>query len=124
MMIGSHMSIDVDADGGRMIGSKIRMQGSMLGMALSLEEAITERQVPYKKTWQTIGTPQLKVIAHYRMGFEVTPKGESSQVRVYIDYSLPATAPIAWLGRLLGSVYARWCTMRMADDAANHFKPT
>ena len=121
MMMGSRMSIDVDAGGGRMIGSKIRMQGSMMGIPLSLEEVITERQAPDKKVWETIGTPKLLIIAHYRMGFEVTPKGDSSQVRVFIDYSLPTTAPGSWLGWLLGRVYARWCTKRMADDAARHF---
>ena len=37
MMAGSRMSIDVDADGGRVVGSKIRMQGRMMGIPLSLE---------------------------------------------------------------------------------------
>ena len=124
MMMGSRMSIEVDADGGRVIGSKIRMQGSMIGIPLSLEEAITERQVPYKKIWETIGTPRLQVMAQYRMGFELTSRGDSSLVRVFIDYSLPTNAPGSWLGRLLGGVYARWCTKQMADDAARHFNST
>ena len=124
MMIGSRMSIDVDADGGRVIGSKIRMQGSMLGIALSLEEMIVERHVPHQKVWETSGTPNLLVIAHYRMGFELTPKGASSLVRVFIDYSLPTKAPGSWLGGLLGGVYARWCTKQMANDAARHFNLT
>jgi hypothetical protein len=124
MMMGSRMSIDVDADGGRVIGSKIRMNGSMMSIPISLEEVITERQAPQKKVWETIGIPKLLVLAHYRMGFDVTPKGDSSVVRVFIDYNLPATAPGSWLGWLLGDVYARWCTKRMADDAAKHFKPS
>ena len=122
MMMGSHMSIDVDAHSGRVIGSKIHMQGSMMGIPLSLDEVITGRQAPYKKSWQTIGTPQLHVMAHYRLGFDVIPKGNSSLVRVYIDYNLPATAFSSLLGWLLGGVYARWCTKRMADDAIKHFK--
>ncbi len=122
MMMGSRMSTEVDAGGGRVIGSKIRMHGSMMGIPLSLEEVITERQVPIKKVWETIGTPNLQVMAHYRMGFELTPKGGSSEVRVFIDYSLPAKAPGSWLGRLLGGFYARWCTEQMAGDAARHFK--
>jgi hypothetical protein len=122
MMMGSRMSINVDADGGRIVGSKIRMDGRMMGIPLSLEEVITERQVPSRKVWETIGTPKLLIIAHYRMGFELTPNGDSSMVRVFIDYSLPTTAPGSWLGRLLGGVYARWCTKQMADDAARHFE--
>ena len=124
MMMGSRMSIDVDADGGRVVGSKIRMQGRMMGIPLSLEEVITERLVPSKKVWQTIGTPTLLVMAHYRMGFELTPSGDASMLRVFIDYSLPTTAPGSWLGRLLGGVYARWCTKQMADGAAKHFDST
>ncbi len=121
MMLGSRMSIDVDANGGRVIGSKIRMCGSMMGIPLSLEEVITERQAPYRKVWETVGTPNLKVMAHYRMGFELSPKVDSSLVRVFIDYSLPTKAPGSWLGRLLGGIYAHWCTKQMADDAAMHF---
>ena len=124
MMMGSRMYIDVDADGGRVVGSKIRMQGRMMGIPLSLEEVITERQVPSTKVWETIGTPNLLVVAHYRMGFELTPRGDSSMVRVFIDYSLPTTAPGSWLGRLLGGVYARWCTKQMTDDAARQFDST
>ena len=124
MMAGSRMSIDVDADGGRVVGSKIRMQGRMMGIPLSLEEVITERQVPSRKVWETIGTPNLVVMAHYRMGFELTPKGDASMVRVFIDYSLPTAAPGSWLGRLLGGVYARWCTTKMAEGAARHFDAT
>jgi len=124
MMMGSRMSIDVDADGGRVIGSKIRMQGSMMGIPLSMEEVITERQAPYKKVWETIGTPKLLVMAHYRMGFELTPKGDSSLLRIFVDYSLPATTPGYWLGCLLGGVYARWCVRQIADDAVKHFNPS
>ena len=124
MMMGSRMSIDVDADGGRVIGSKIRMQGRMMGIPLSLEEVITERQVPSRKVWETIGTPNLLVVAHYRMGFELTRTGDSSLVRIFIDYSLPTSAPGSWLGRLLGGVYARWCTKQMADDVARQFDST
>ena len=63
MMMGSRMAIEVDADGGRVIGSKIRMHGRVMGISLSLEEVITERQVPHRKVWETIGTPNLLVIA-------------------------------------------------------------
>ena len=37
MMAGSRMSINVDADGGRVVGSRIGMQGRMMGTPLSLE---------------------------------------------------------------------------------------
>ena len=121
MMLGSRMSIDVDADGGRVIGSKIRMDGRMMGIRLSLEEVITKRQVPAVKVWETIGTPKLLVISHYRMGFELTRNGTSSLVRVFIEYSLPIKPPGSWFGHLLGAVYARWCTRQMVMGATRHF---
>ena len=121
MMFGSSMSINVDAGGGRVIGSKVRMHGRMLGIRLSLEEVITKRQVPAMKVWETIGTPKLLVISHYRMGFELTRNGASSRVRVFIDYRLPIKPPGSWLGHLLGAVYARWCTRQMVLGATRHF---
>lgn len=121
LMLGSRMSIDVDAGGGRLIGSKVRMHGRMLGIRLSLEDVITKRQVPAMKVWETIGTPKLLVISQYRMGFEVTRNGASSLVRVFIDYSLPIKPPGLWFGYLLGAVYARWCTRQMVMGAARHF---
>ena len=124
MMLGSHMSINVDADGGRVVGSHIRMHGRMMGIPLSLEEVITERQIPSRKVWQTIGTPKLLIIAQYRMGFELTPSGEALMLRVFIDYRLPTTLPGSWLGHLLGRFYARWCTKQMVGDASRHFDST
>ena len=121
MMLGSRLSIDVDGGGGRVIGSKVRMHGRMMGIRLSLEEVITKRQVPAMKVWETIGTPKLVVISHYRMGFELTRNGASSLVRVFIAYSLPINPPASWLGYLLGAVYARWCTRQMVMGAARHF---
>lgn len=124
MMMGSRMSIDVDADGGRAVGSKIRMHGRILGIPLSLVEVVTERDVPKRKVWQTTGTPKLVVISHYRMGFELTPSADATMVRVFIDYSLPTAAPGSWLGRFLGGIYARWCTGQMAGGVARHFDAT
>ena len=62
------------------------------------------KELRFKKTWETIGTPKLLIIARYRMGFELTNKGDASQVRVFVDYSLPINAPGSWLGHLLGAL--------------------
>ena len=118
MMAGSRMNLELDASEGRAVGAVIRMGGRVLGIELSLEEVVTERSPPRRKVWQTTGTPRLLVIGHYRMGFELTPQGSSSLLRVFIDYALPE----GWLGRLFGGVYARWCTRRMVSDAFEHFR--
>ncbi len=122
MMMGSKMAIETDERGGRAVGSKVRMVGKMMGMTLALEEVVTERQPPFRKAWQTVDA-KLLVIAQYRLGFELTPDGARSRLLVYIDYALPEKPPARWLGLLFGRVYARWCTRRMARDAAANFTP-
>jgi hypothetical protein len=121
MMAGSKMDIDVDAAGGRAVGSHIRLNGRVLGVSISVDEAVIERIPPHRKVWKTLGTPKLVVIGPYQMGFEVTGLGEISSLRVFIDYEAPAAR---WFRRLrlkLAVLYARWCTRRMASDAAHHF---
>ena len=122
MMVGSRMAIELDASQGHTIGARIRLSGRVLGIPLCVEEIVTERNPPLRKVWETAGTPNLLVIGQYRMGYEITPKAESSQLRVFIDYALPDGPISHWIGRLFGNLYARWCSRRMAHDAAMHFQ--
>lgn len=124
MMAGSRMDIELDAAKGRAAGSLIRLRGRLLGIPIHVEEVVTEHAPPFRKAWETIGAPKLLVIGRYKMGFEITPQGTSSRLRVFIDYDLPAPLPERWLGFLLGGLYARWCTQSMANDAAASFAPT
>lgn len=77
---------------------------------------------PRLKVWETIGAPNLWVIGRYRMGFEIVPEAGSCRVRVFIDYDLPKTGAARWLGLIFANAYARWCTGRMAKDAAHYFE--
>lgn len=122
MMAGSRMAMELDGSKGRTVGARIRLSGRALGIPLSVEEMVTEWNPPLRKVWETTGTPRLLVIGRYRMGYEITPQGDSSLLQVFIDYALPGTRPGRWLGRLLGNFYARWCTRRMAEDAARYFQ--
>jgi hypothetical protein len=122
MMAGSRMAIELDASEGRTVRATIRLRGRVLGIPLFVEEIVTERKPPLRKVWETAGAPKLLVIGQYRMGFEITPKAQSSQLCVFIDYSLPDGLFSRSLGRLFGHFYARWCTQHMADDAAKHFQ--
>ena len=61
MTMGSKMRITTDALDGRAVDSRVRMDGKMLGMTLSLEEVVTERQPPFKKTWQTVDAKLLVI---------------------------------------------------------------
>ena len=63
------------------------------------------------------------VIGPYRMGFQITAGEGRPNLRIFIDYALPANGVDAWLGRLLGRRYAAWCTDNMLKSAQKHFEP-
>jgi hypothetical protein len=120
-MGGGRMVIEFDRDHGQVVGSRIRLSGRVLGINLSVDEVVVERNVPRRKVWETVGSPRLLVIGYYRMGFDMTPQEERSMLRVFIDYA-PPSGLARWLGWLFGGFYARWCVRRMAFDAAKHFE--
>ena len=118
---GGRMETEIDSGRGQKVGSQIRLSGRVFGVRLSVEETVTERDPPRRKVWETTGTPKLLVIGRYRMGFELSPQGMGSMLRVFIEYALPDRGPAHWLGRLFGRYYAGWCTRQMVDDAVKHF---
>jgi hypothetical protein len=120
MMAGSSMSIELDALQGHATGSHIHLGGRVLGIPLAVDEVVTEYIPPLRKYWETVGTPRLLVIGHYRMGFEITPQGSCSELRIFIDYAQPESVPARCLGKMFGSLYARWCTQRMVTDVEKY----
>lgn len=116
-MGGASMQLALDESRGKSVGSHIRLEGSILGIRLAVDEVVTERTPPCRKQWETVGTPRLLVMGRYSMGFEVTPLDGDSLVRVFIDYELPDVVPSRWLGALLGRYYAQWCVRQMVEDA-------
>lgn len=120
-MMGSRMDVHMDARGTRAVGSRFGFAGSFLGIPLSVEEVVTERDPPRAKAWATVGEPTLWVIGRYRMAFRIATDGPSSLLTVSIEYDLPRSSARA-VGWLLGGFYARWCTGRMTADAARHFE--
>jgi hypothetical protein len=115
--------VATDQSRGRAVGSHIVLDGRVLGIRFHLNEVVTERVPPLHKRWETVGEPRLLVIGGYRMGFEVTPAGTDSGIRVAIEYDLPGRGPSRLLGKLFGRAYARWCTRRMVLDAQAAFPP-
>lgn len=121
MTAGASMRIDTDEGHGRAVGSVIRLSGRVLGLRLSLEEVVTEREPPQRKVWETVGEPTLLVVGAYRMGFTIDPVAGGSRLVVFIQYDLPARGIGRVLGALLARYYAAWCTRRMAEDARTAF---
>lgn len=122
MMMGGRMTYAFDDSKGRAVDSVIRMGGSFLGIELFVEEVVVERDPPRRKVWETRGSPRILIIGAYRMGFEITPDGERSRLRVFIEYDRPASGFGRLLGGLFAPLYARWCVRRMVEDAARHFR--
>lgn len=120
MMAGTTMEFEFDERRGQAVGSRIGLSGKVLGLALEVVEVVTERDPPRRKVWKTIEEPRLLVIGAYRMGFEIEPEGSGSRLLVFIDYDEPSGR---WrvAGKLLGGVYARWCTRSMAQGSARYF---
>lgn len=121
MMAGSKMEIQMETKGGKAVGSEIVLSGQMMGIPLYVRETITKRVPSESKVWQTVGPQKMLILNHYKMGFELTPKGDKTSLRVFIDYPLPATGLGRLLGLLSARVYAKWCTEMMAKDAEAYF---
>jgi len=119
MMGGGRMKIEVDEGRGQAVGSHIRLSGRVLGINLSVDELVMNREPPRRKMWETVGTPKLLVIGNYRMGLEINDERDKSRLRIFIDYELPTKASTRWLGYLFGSTYAKWCVRQMIQDASS-----
>jgi hypothetical protein len=123
MMAGSSMSTTIDERRFQAVGSRLRMQGRVLGMPLELDEQVVVREPPRRKFWETIGEPKLLVIGAYRMGFELAAAGGAAEIMLRIDYRLPSRGFARWLGLMLGRAYARWCVQTMVRDAQRALQP-
>jgi len=123
MMMGSSMAIALDAGRGQQVGSHVQMSGTMLGLKLFLDEAITRREPPRLKEWETVGTSQLIVIGGYRLGYRIDSQGGASDLTVHIDYDLPASPGLRIVGHFFGGLYAKWCVDQMISSARTHFGP-
>ncbi len=121
MMAGATMRVETDALKGQAVGSLIHVTGRVLGVDLAVEEVVTERVPPLRKTWETRGEPRLLVIGSYRMGFTISAQRDRSRLAVFIDYRLPPRGFAHTLALIFGHVYAAWCTRSMATDAAAAF---
>lgn len=116
MMGGGKMKTELDADQGKVVGSHIKMSGNVLGINLFLDEVITQHIPPYRKVWETVGTPNLLVIGTYELGFEIAKENDKSEFKVFINYNLPEDGLFKLLGFLFGGIYAKWCVHQMIQS--------
>lgn len=123
MMMGSKMETRLDEGRGQKLGSKIIMEGKVLGITLFLEEIISSREPPFRKEWTIIGEPRLLVIGAYKMGFELKSVGQKTSMRMYIEYNLPKPIFSRILGLFFSGFYARWCTKQMLRAAQKALTP-
>jgi hypothetical protein len=111
------METVLDKQRGQSVGSHIVLRGRVFGIRLYLDEVVTMHEPPRRKAWETVGEPRLIVIGGYRMGFDLIPVGSDAELRVAIDYDLPAKGIRRLFGLMFGRSYAKWCTRQMVRDA-------
>lgn len=121
MMCGGKMVTETDEGKGQKVGSHIKMSGKVFGVNLFLDEVIIQHDPPYRKAWEIVGKVNLLVIDHYQLGFEITTAENTSNLRVYIDYTLTQSWKTRWLGHLFGGMYAKWCVRQMTNGVRDHF---
>lgn len=119
MMAGASMSTQIDEGKFQKVGSQLHMEGKILGVKIFLDEAVTKREPPDLKVWETVGSLRLVVIGPYQMGFEVEPNDDKSTLKLFIDYQMPKSR---LLGQLFGGWYAKWCLNQMFKGVENHLK--
>ena len=113
------MNTSVDEKNGQKVGSHIRLDGTVFGIHLFLDEVVTHYEPPHLKTWKTIGTPKLLIIGNYQMKIEIKSDERGSLISVSIDYELPKKN--VWLGKLFSGWYAKWCVQQMLKGTSNYF---
>jgi hypothetical protein len=123
-LAGASMTIETDGGGGRRVGSHVRLADRMLEILLRVEGVVVEREPPKLKTWETIGQPRLMVIGRYHTSVRMDAWNDRSHVTISIDYALPAGAPVRWLGKAFGSLYANWRVRQMVRDLVHRFRAT
>jgi hypothetical protein len=122
MMGGGRMNTQMDDKNFQEVGSHLKMDGTVLGIKLFLDEVVTLHEPPLRKEWQTVGDLKLLVIDHYKLGFEIKSENSNSNLRAYIDYDLPKSQKTKILGLLFSAAYAKWCVRQMLNGVAKHFK--
>jgi len=115
MMLGGAMTYELDKAKGQAVGSLIRMSGRAAGIKLSVEERVTERDPPWRKTWETVDRPRLAVMDWYRMGFTLSSEAEGTRLVAFIDYR-PSGWPLL-VGLPIARAYAGWCLGQILRDA-------
>ena len=122
IMAGSRLETKIDEGHGQKIGSHIKMDGTILGIKLFLDEVITKYEPPIRKEWQTVGELNLLVIGHYKLGLEIASDKNYSILKIYIDYNLPKGFATKLLGLVFADFYAKWCVHQMLQDTAHNFQ--
>ena len=112
------METVLDEGQGKKVGSHIGLRGRAFGVTLYVDEIVVTRDPPRRKSWETVGSPQLLIIGAYRMSIELSDaEPQQTLLTVRIDYDLLP----GLLGQLLGRTYARWCVRQMLHDAQRAF---
>lgn len=91
-LLGGRMTLEMNEDGGRAVGSHIRLFDGFLGGSLSLEEVIIQREPLHDKTWRTTGPPDFLVLGEYQFSIHIEPGRDSSRLTIARATTRPPAA--------------------------------
>lgn len=115
MMLGGAMTYELDDAKGQAVGSRIRMSGRAAGIEVFVEERVTARDPPWRKTWETVGRPRLVVMDWYRMGFTLSAEAKGTRLVAFIDFRPSGWPPL--VAQPIARAYAGWCLSQILRDA-------
>jgi hypothetical protein len=116
MMMGSKLSLEQVSTNAVGPGATYRWYGKMLGMTIDFKQAVTTWEPPQRKAWETEPEAKIIIMRWYRMGFELKPLDNGTEVMLFINYLPPRQWYFQVLSALFAPWYCNWCLNSMLQD--------
>lgn len=97
--------------------TKYRWTGKVLWWPLDFSVEVTEWVRGRKKTWETIGSPEMVIFSWFRMKLRVEEIPGGSIAYLSIGYKKAKGFFNKIICSLVGDWYSRWCLRKMLTDS-------
>jgi hypothetical protein len=120
MMMGSKLQLEQLSENAIGQNATFRWYGKMLWLKMDFTVVVTNWIKDQKKTWETVGVASMIILGWYRMELILTPKENTTNAELSIQYTKPEGFFYMMLSLLLSSFYANWCLANMLNDSKRH----